>query len=154
MKILKIALLILSTALIFSCNKKSTEATTAASTASQNTSATARTGGDRGDRPRGQRGGDQAARAEAMYAALNLSEPQLVKVKAIGQKYQEQMQALRQSGSREGMREKMQALRTSQNEELKGVMTTEQFTKYLKMMEEARGKRGGRGGGQRGGGGK
>lgn len=152
MKILKIALLVFSTALLFSCNKKSTEATTAASTASQNTSTTARTGGNRGDRPRGNRGGgDQAARAEAMYAALNLSEPQLVKVKAIGQKYQDQMQALRQSGSREGMREKMQALRTAQNNELKGVMTTEQFTKYLKMMEEGRG---GRGGGQRGGGGK
>jgi len=153
MKIFKIVLLLLSTALLFSCNKKSSEATTAATTAKENTTVNApRTSGQRGDRPRGNRG-DRAGNAEAMYAALNLSEAQILKVKEIGEKYEARMRELRQSGSREGMREKMQSLRAKQNKEMEGVMTKDQFSKYIQMIEERRGQRGG-GRGQRGGGGK
>ncbi len=76
---------------------------------------------------------------EEMVKELSLDAKQTEKVSEINKKYAEKMRAVQQSSKddREGMREKMQKLRSEKETELKTVLTAEQFTK-LKELEKKR----------------
>ncbi len=151
MKLLKISFLFFAIAMLFSCNKKSADATVAEAVPTE-TATTERP--RRGDGRRGQRDPEaQKKRQQEMYAQLNLSEAQVVKVEEISAKYQAKRKTLRESnnGDREAMRGEMQKQREDQNKELSSVMTKEQFAKYLEIQKTQRGGRGGRGGGPPGG---
>ncbi len=96
---------------------------------------------------------------EQMVTDLGLNDEQAEKVGALNKKYSEKMGELFQqsAGDREKMRENMQKLREDKDEELKEVLTPEQFKKHqeieAKRMEEfrQRGGQGNRPGGERGG---
>ena len=152
MKLLKISILFFAVALLFSCNKKSADATVAEAVPAEKTTAT--TERPRRDGQRGQRDPEaQKKRQQEMYAQLNLSAAQVVKVEEISAKYQAKLTAFRENnnGDREAMRGEMQKQREEQNQELSGVMTKEQFAKYLEIQKSQRGQRGGRGVGSPGG---
>lgn len=82
-----------------------------------------------------------------MVENLSLNEDQTKKVSELNEKYAEKMGEIFQNanGDFSGMREKMGKLREEKNEELKTVLTEEQFKKYLeleeKRMEEMRQRR-------------
>ncbi|MEM6967571.1 MAG: hypothetical protein AAF573_22595 [Bacteroidota bacterium] len=142
MKILKFLLLILMTGVLFGCGKKTTESTvnsnpTVSETATAN-----------GPRRQGRRGNSEQRqkRMEALYAELNLSEAQKVKVQEISEKYQSRRRAIFQSsaGDQQAMQAEMQKMRAEQNQEYKGVLTAEQYEKFIKIMEEQRQNRSGR----------
>ena len=146
MKLLKISFLFFAVGMLFSCNKKSADATVAEAVPTETTA----TNQGRGQGRRGQRDPEaQKKRLQEMYAELNLSEAQIVKVEEIAAKYQAKRRALRESsnGDRAAMRSEMQKQREAQNAELSGVMTKEQFAKYLEIQKAQRRGRGGRGGG-------
>jgi Spy/CpxP family protein refolding chaperone len=77
---------------------------------------------------------------EEMVKELSLDATQTEKVTAINKKYADKMGEVFQSsqGNREGMREKMQALRTEKEAELKTVLTVSQFTKYQGIEQKRR----------------
>ncbi len=146
MKLLKISFLFFAIAMLFSCNKKTADATVSEAVATAETTTAER---PRRDGRRGQRNPEaQKKRRQEMYAQLNLSEAQVVKVEEISAKYQAKRTALfeQNNGDRESMRGIMQKQREDQNKELSGVMTKEQFAKYLEIQKLQRGRRGGRGG--------
>jgi Spy/CpxP family protein refolding chaperone len=146
MKLLKISFLFFAIAMLFSCNKKTADATVSEAVATAETTTAER---PRRDGRRGQRNPEaQKKRRQEMYAQLNLSEAQVVKVEEISAKYQAKRTALfeQNNGDRESMRGIMQKQREDQNKELSGVMTKEQFAKYLEIQKSQRGRRGGRGG--------
>ena len=149
MKLLKISFLFFAVAMLFSCNKKSADATVAEAVPTETTATTENP--RRGDGRRGQRNPEaQKKRQQEMYAQLNLSAAQIVKVEEISAKYQAKRKALRESsnGDRETMRGEMRKQQEEQNTELSSVMTKEQFAKYLEIQKtQRRGRgRGGRGG--------
>lgn len=147
MKLLKIPILFFALAMMFSCNKKTADATVAEAVPTETT--TTSNEGPRRDGRRGQRDPEaQKKRMQEMYAELNLSEAQIVKVEEISTKYQALRKALfeNSNGDREAMRGEMQKQREEQNKELSGVMTKEQFAKYLEIQKAQRERRGGRGG--------
>ena len=147
MKLLKISFLLFAVAMLFSCNKKTADATVSEAVPTEKTTTT--TERPRRDGRRGQRNPEvQKKRQQEMYAQLNLSEAQQVKVEEISAKYQAKRNALFENseGGREAMRGEMQKQREEQNTELSGVMTKEQFAKYLEIQKSQRGRRGGRGG--------
>ena len=87
-------------------------------------------------------------RMVASFEKLELDETQQAKVNAIIEKQLEETMALFGSGSREGMREKIGALREKYTAQFKEVLSEEQFEAYEKSRDEARKQRGGgRGGG-------
>lgn len=146
MKILKISFLFFAVAMLFSCNKKTADATVSEAVPTETTSTTATTERPRRDGRRGQRDPEaQKKRQQEMYAQLNLSEAQKVKVEEISAKYQVKRKAFveNNNGDREAMRGEMQKQREDQNKELSGVMTKEQFAKYLEIQKSQRGRRGG-----------
>lgn len=150
MKLLKMSFLLFAVTMIFSCNKKTSGATVSGAIPTEKTTSTAATSErpTRGGR-RGQRDPEaQLKRRQEMYVQLNLSEAQVVKVEEIVTKYQAKRITLIESSeeSREARRAKMQMQRAEQNKELSGVMTKEQFAKYLEIQKAQRGRRGGRGG--------
>ncbi|MFK7774478.1 MAG: hypothetical protein AB8F94_20210 [Saprospiraceae bacterium] len=151
MKLLKISFLFFAIAMLFSCNKKSADATVAEAVPSETVTRSER---PRGEGRRGQRDPEaQQKRQQEMYAELNLSAAQIVKVEEISTKYQAKRKASRDSnnGDREAMRGEMQKQREEQNKELSSVMTKEQFAKYLEIQKTQSRGRGGRGGGPPGG---
>ena len=159
MKFTKILILLLGITVMFSCKSKKEVAEVATKPNVEQTEArrsgTIRPGGGE----RGGRGDFQARQAEQqakLYAELGLSDAQKTKMEEIQKSTRQTMQAMRaesrDGGDRTAMREKMQAIRKAETEEVKKIMTAEQFTKYEKFLEERRGQRGGRGG--RGGGGR
>lgn len=102
---------------------------------------------------RGQNGADREARmkerAQKMYTQLNLSEDQIAQYETIAKKYRNEMSTLRENsgGDRQAMRSAMQGMKTRQDEEVKQIMSEEQFALYQKIQEENRqNRRGGRGG--------
>lgn len=103
--------------------------------------------------PRGQGGGGQA-QMEQLVADLGLNEDQKVEFEAINAKYRKEMQAMREqaNGDFASMRPKMQEMRTAQNEEIKQILTEEQFAKYEKIQADRMQNRQGGGGGRRPGG--
>ena len=85
---------------------------------------------------------DMAERqTQMMKEQLNLSEQQCSQIETINLKYAKEFEMLKQKA--DGDREKMRTLRgdliNNKNEELKTVLTSEQFIKY-KMLEEERAK--------------
>lgn len=154
MKLLKISFLFFAVAMLFSCNKKSADATVAEAVPTETTTATERPGRGEGRRGQGQRNPEaQKKRQQEMYAQLNLSEAQIVKVEEISAKYQAKRKTLfeNSNGDRTAMRAEMQKQREEQNTELSGVMTKEQFAKYQEIQKTQRRGRGRRGGGPPGG---
>jgi len=87
-----------------------------------------------GGGPRGQFNPEEMVKRQTdeMVKELALDAKQTEKVSAVNKKYADKMGELFQSsqGNREGMREKMQELRIQKDDELKTVLTAEQFTKY------------------------
>ncbi len=75
----------------------------------------------------------------------NLSEDQKMLVSGIYDEFtvslKEKFEEARESGSREGMREKMQALRAERDALIKDVLNEEQFMTYKRLTERKRGKR-------------
>jgi hypothetical protein len=144
MKLLKIAVLFFAVAMLFSCSKKTVDATVSEAVPPETTTSNER---PRRDGRRGQRDPEaQQKRQQEMYAQLNLSGAQIVKVEGILAKYQAKRKALFENsdGDREAMRGEMQKQREEQSKELSGVMTKEQFAKYLEIQKTSRGRRGGR----------
>ena len=87
-------------------------------------------------------------RMMASFGKLELDEAQQAKVNAIIEKQLEETMTLFGSGSREGMREKIGALREKYTARFKEALSEEQFEAYEKARDEARKQRGvGRGGG-------
>lgn len=83
---------------------------------------------------------------QALYSKVDdLSEDQKVLLDGIYDEFgitlKETFQAARESGSREGVREKMQALRKEKDELIKDVLNEEQFQKYLSIAQERRERR-------------
>lgn len=108
--------------------------------------------------PPGGQGGNQfdpeemvKRQTEQMVTDLTLNADQTKKVEEINRKYGKKMNEMFQ-GNRDGggdwskMREKMEAIRTDKNAELKTVLTDDQYNKYIeiekKRMEEMRQRRG------------
>lgn len=97
---------------------------------------------------------DMAERqTEMMNENLDLSEDQLISVKTINLKYAKEFQNSRDEirGDREKMRTLRDQLKEKKNAELKEVLNSEQFDKYVKLEEERakemrNGRRNGRGG--------
>ena len=153
MKLFKITCLIFLTALFFSCSKKTNEVavTSNPTTTMAESKESAQPRGERAERDRGERKRpspeERQKRQDEMYAQLNLSEAQKIKVEEINTNYQTKMRTMRENndGGREAMRASMMKMREEQNAELKNVMTAEQFDKYLKIQESQKGRRGGRG---------
>ena len=148
MNILKTAVFFFAISILFSCNKKTADAAVA-SDSIETAAATQTPPPNR----RGQRGGQnpeaRKKRMETMLAQLNLSEAQKVKFHEISAKYQEQRKTIfeNSNGDRESMRAEMQKMRAAEEEELKGIMTAEQFEKYIEIQETQRKNRRGRRGG-------
>ena len=69
---------------------------------------------------------------------LNLSADQLTKVQQILTARAQEMQALRADGSARPTREQMQANRAKYNDQLKQVLTPDQFAKYTTMQANRR----------------
>ena len=82
---------------------------------------------------------------ERLTQELGLSADQSAKVQQIMLSRSKDMAAMRgqmQGGDRSQMREQMQASRAKYDEQLKQVLTTDQFTKYSTMQANGRGQRG------------
>ena len=80
-----------------------------------------------------------------MTEKLALSEAQSAKIGETNLKYAQKTKELREAnagGDWSAMREKMTALRTEQDAELKTMMTSDQWAEWLKIREELRPKRG------------
>lgn len=160
MKLTKFLILLIGITVMFSCkSKKEAQEVAQAPQVEQREGrrgGAARQGGERGDR--GDWQARQKERQAKLFADLGLSEAQQTKMESIQQGTQSKMQAMRAemrdgTSSREAMREKMQAIRKSEVDEIKKILTEEQFTKYEKILAERqsrRGERGGRGGGRGG----
>ena len=74
---------------------------------------------------------------DMMKAKLGLSPDQLTKVAAINEKYAQQMQPIIQSSEGPFMRmRQMREVSTAKEAELKGVLSADQFQKYLAEKEE------------------
>ena len=74
---------------------------------------------------------------DMMKAKLGLSADQLTKVAAINEKYAQQMQPIIQSSEGPFMRmRQMREVSTAKEAELKGVLSPDQFQKYLAEKEE------------------
>lgn len=77
---------------------------------------------------------------EQMVSDLGLNADQTKKVEALNRKYSEKMgEVFRNTGpdgDRAAMREKMTALRTEKNNELKTVLTEAQMKKFLELEEQ------------------
>lgn len=88
-----------------------------------------------------------------------LSEDQKMLVDMVYEDYAASMKSVFEAasgGNREGMREKMQTVRATKDESLKGILSEDQMTKYKALTQNRRGGRGqggqGRGGRGQGGG--
>nr|WP_321356711.1 hypothetical protein [uncultured Draconibacterium sp.] len=88
---------------------------------------------------------------EQFKTELELNATQTEKMEKVLLTSNKEMTAMRQEMSgeedRTKMREKMMAMRTEQQKEIKKILTDEQFAKYEKLMEERRANRRGRAGG-------
>lgn len=105
-------------------------------------------GPQRPDRPGGgQRPGGDAGRRDP-YAALKLTEAQKKKVTEIQTAQRTEMRKLFSGGNREGMREKMTALREKTNKQIEAILTDEQKKKFKEMQSQR--SPGGRPGGREG----
>ncbi len=83
---------------------------------------------------------------DRMKASLDLTDEQLVKVEALNLKYAKKMGAVRNeaNGDRNAMRSAMMPLRTEKEKELKEILTSEQWDKFLVLRKDAQAKKGGK----------
>lgn len=131
--------------IVASCKSKKTATEAAAQPAAETTEDTRR------DQPKRDGGGsleERLAKQEEMYTQLGISEDQKVKFRAIETKYAKEMRDARDAagGDRDAMRNTMKSLQISKMAELKGLLSTDQFTKYETLLGEMRqDRRGGRG---------
>ncbi len=104
--------------------------------------------GGQGGAVRGRRM-DATAQLERYKTELKLDEKQTAGVKAVLEKQTKKMQELRQdtSASQEDRRTKMQALRKETNDEMKKILTADQYKQY-EGMQTQRGRRQGGAAGQ------
>lgn len=89
-----------------------------------------------------------AQQTALMTEKLSLSEAQTAKIKEINLKYAQKTKDARDAntgGDWSAMREKMVAMRSEQDAELKTMLTSDQWTAWEKVREEQRNNRGGRG---------
>ncbi|MFT7034788.1 MAG: hypothetical protein ACJA2S_003306 [Cyclobacteriaceae bacterium] len=110
--------------------------------------------------PGGGQGGQRRSPADMVKVEMtmvldsitSLSEDQKMIIDAVYEDYQTSLTTLltESAGNREGMREKMQAIRATKDESLEGVLTEEQVIKYKELMKN-RGAGRGQGGQGRGG---
>ena len=103
-------------------------------------------GGSRGGVGGGMNVERMKERMMASFEELGLGKAQQAGVNAIIQKQLEETMVLFDGGSREGMREKIGALREKYAAQLKEVLSEEQFETYEKTRDAARKQRGGGGG--------
>src|SRR5262245_29446179 len=82
-------------------------------------------------------GGSVEQRMERMNEQLKLTDEQKPKVKAVLEESQKARQELRSesSGAPQERREKMRGIMEKENKKLKEILTTEQYSKYEKMLE-------------------
>lgn len=97
----------------------------------------------------GQRGGmspeAQQAQLDAMTKAVGLTDDQVAKIKAISADTMKKMMALRDSGGDpQDMRPKMMEIRTTQQTQIKALLTDDQKPKYDAFMASQRPMGGGR----------
>ena len=133
----KTQLLVFALFLIFgsSCAKKSTAIEETTTNVKQQTQQRS---------PRG--AGDQGeSRFLAMAKEIGLNDSKTSEFVAIGQKYASERRVMMQnrSGDREAMRAKMNTMVTNQNNEMKNILNTSQYEKYLSLMQQGRQGRGG-----------
>ncbi len=96
---------------------------------------------------------DMAKRqTEQMVSNLSLNDDQKSKVEAINLKYAQQQQAAFQSSNddRQARMDEMKKMQEAKDTELKGILTSDQYTKYQQNQQERKAKAGNRGGGQGG----
>lgn len=81
---------------------------------------------------RGKRGGDPAQRCEKMIAELKLDEKQAAEFRKINTEFREKMLKEREAieADRQKMREQMKTLRNDRDEQLKKILTDEQYKQY------------------------
>ena len=77
---------------------------------------------------------------EALKKKLGLTDDQAGKLKALHANNREKTQAIRenQSLTKEQRREQMMALRTSQEQEMKNILTPDQYTQFVQMREQGK----------------
>ncbi len=81
---------------------------------------------------RGKRGGDPTQRCEKMITELKLDEKQAAEFRKINTEFREKMMQERKAveADRQKMREQMKTLRNDRDEQLKKILTDEQYKQY------------------------
>ena len=79
----------------------------------------------------------------------NLSDSQVIKLTEINAKYDKKMKDLRASGDRSQVMEKKGEIQEEKNKEVKKILTSEQYDKYLASLKQSSDGRRGQGGGRR-----
>jgi hypothetical protein len=80
-----------------------------------------------------------ASMTEKMKTQLSLTDAQYPQVQALNMKYAQKMDSLRSSaGERSTKFPAMKSIQQSKDDELKGILTSDQFTKYQAMEQEMR----------------
>ena len=78
-----------------------------------------------------------AASMEEYFSVLDLSEEQKSEFEVIAKKYAEQMKAVKDSGGRRmGKFKKVKSIRSDKNEEMKELLSKDQFKLYLEKQKE------------------
>ena len=78
-----------------------------------------------------------AASMEEYFSVLDLSEEQKSEFEVIAKKYAEQMKAVKDSGGRRmGKFKKVKSIRNDKNEEMKELLSKDQFKLYLEKQKE------------------
>ena len=99
------------------------------------------------------RGERAQQRTEAMAKELGLNDEQATKLKAMNERYAEEMRTMRPTEEeRKAKREKMKDIDTRRNVELKALLTEEQYAKMMELRQQrmdARKEEGGRKHGRR-----
>ena len=83
----------------------------------------------------------------AMAKEIGLNQTKTSEFIAIGQKYVTERRTMmaNRSGDNEAMREKMNAMVSNQNNDIKNILNATQYDKYLSLMQQSRRGRGGAG---------
>lgn len=93
------------------------------------------------------RKGDSSKRLEQMVAELKLNEKQTADFCKVQSDYRDKVKKERESAQtdRSKMREKMKAMRTEKNDQIKKILTDEQYKQYLAKSEQSRSSHKGKG---------
>lgn len=72
-----------------------------------------------------------------LFAELNMTDEQIAKYKMIDEKYRTKMRASMNGDDRGAMATKIKTLQEERTEEVKGILSAEQFQKYLEWKESS-----------------